>query len=491
MTGAHAPRALIVGALMGALVAAGCAESSPAPSNTQATTSTVAFASQAALDLDATQDGMGDPLAPTLGNGGYDVAHYDLTLDWNSTTTTLEAEVVITATATTDLDVFNLDFTGFVIDRLTVNDEPAALGRQGHELIVTPTTPIRTGEEFVVAVAYRGTPEPVRSELARGQVGWITLPGGEILVRNDPDGAHTWFPVNDHPSDRARFTVTITVPPPLAVIASGSLERHLDRETSRLFEWETGGEIAPHTLVMVIGEVALVDDASTSAATGVEVRHVLPAGTESIPKEMAVVDDTMAFLERRFGRFPADAYGVIVVDGVSTMLPGHTWSIVSPEELSSDAFSGRIVRDLTRHWFGDDAGFATWSNVWLSTGLPAYAEWMWLQRTIGKNALEVAAKGARAKVKNSSWPAPDDPPEGDLYVDGVFVYGATFLHALRLKIGDEAFFETLSTFHDTFAGGFGTTADLVEIAERSAGQSLDFYFDAWFHGDTLPGFPKG
>ncbi len=489
MTRGHTPRALIVGALMVALAAAGCAETPQPASTSQATTSTVAFASQAALNLEATQDGMGDPLAPTLGNGGYDAAHYDLTLTWDPGTTILSAEVVITATATTDLAVFNLDFTGFVIDRLTVNDQTADLGRRGHELIVTPATPIGAGEEFVVTVAYRGSPEPARSELARGQVGWITLPGGEILVRNDPDGAHTWFPVNDHPSDRARFTLSVTVPPPLTVVASGSLERHLDRETTRLFEWETAGEIAPHSLVMLIGEFTLVEDVPTSAATGVEVRHVVAAGAEAMPAELAVVADAMAFLERRFGRFPAASYGVIVVDGVATMLPGHTWSIISPDELAGDAFSGRIVRDLTRHWFGDDAGFATWSNVWLSTGVPTYAEWMWLQRIIGKNALELAAKGGRAKVKNSSWPAPDDPPEGDVYVDGVFVYGATFLHALRLKIGDEAFFETLGTFHDTFAGSFGTTAALVDIAEATAGESLDFYFDAWFHGDTLPGFP--
>jgi len=491
VNGPHARQALIVVALLMASTATGCAEAPQPATTSQPTTSTVGFASQAALELEATQDGLGDPLAPTLGNGGYDVSHYDITLGWDPVTTALDAEVLITANATNDLAVFNLDFTGFVVDELTVNEESASLGRRGHELIVTPETPIRAGSEFIVAIAYRGTPEPTRSALARGQVGWITLPGGEILVRNDPDGAHTWFPVNDHPSDRARFTLAATVPPPLTVVASGSLERHLDRETSRLFEWETAGEIAPHTLVMMIGDVTVVEDATTSAATGVEVRHVVAGDAEVVPNELAVVDDAMAFLERRFGRFPVDTYGVIVVDGVNTMLPGHTWSIVSPDELAGDAFSGRIVRDLTRHWFGDDAGFATWSNVWLSTGVPTYAQWMWLQRTIGKNALEIAAKGARAKVKNSSWPAPDDPPEGDVYVDGVFVYGATFLHALRLKIGDEAFFDTLSDFHETFAAGYGTTAALVELAEAHAGESLDFYFDAWFHGDTLPGFPKG
>ena len=66
--------------------------------------------------------------------------------------TALDAEVLITANATNDLAVFNLDFTGFVVDELTVNEESADLGRRGHELIVTPATPIRAGSEFVVAI---------------------------------------------------------------------------------------------------------------------------------------------------------------------------------------------------------------------------------------------------------------------------------------------------------------------------------------------------
>src|SRR6478735_2263970 len=54
-------------------------------------------------------DGVGDPLFPTLGNGGYQVVHYDLTFDFTPVTYDFTATVRIEARATQDLSSFNLD----------------------------------------------------------------------------------------------------------------------------------------------------------------------------------------------------------------------------------------------------------------------------------------------------------------------------------------------------------------------------------------------
>ena len=44
--------------------------------------------------------GLGDPFFPNAGNGGYDVSHYSLTLDYDKATNHLAGTAVITATAT-------------------------------------------------------------------------------------------------------------------------------------------------------------------------------------------------------------------------------------------------------------------------------------------------------------------------------------------------------------------------------------------------------
>ena len=60
-------------------------------------------------------DGVGDPYYPQDGNGGYDVGHYDLAIDYHPSTHALEGVARITATATQDLSRFNLDLDGLTV----------------------------------------------------------------------------------------------------------------------------------------------------------------------------------------------------------------------------------------------------------------------------------------------------------------------------------------------------------------------------------------
>ena len=59
--------------------------------------------------------GRGDPFFPNAGNGGYDVSHYALTLDYDKATNHLAGRAVINATATQNLSRFDLDLRGFTI----------------------------------------------------------------------------------------------------------------------------------------------------------------------------------------------------------------------------------------------------------------------------------------------------------------------------------------------------------------------------------------
>lgn len=51
--------------------------------------------------------GLGDPMFPSLGNGGYDVAHYDLDFSYTPATRTFRARTGILATATQALSRFD------------------------------------------------------------------------------------------------------------------------------------------------------------------------------------------------------------------------------------------------------------------------------------------------------------------------------------------------------------------------------------------------
>ena len=74
--------------------------------------------------------GIGDPLFPTLGNGGYDVQHYRLDLRYPTAAPTepFQGTVAINARATQALSQFNLDWGGGPVGAVRSQRPPRGLG---------------------------------------------------------------------------------------------------------------------------------------------------------------------------------------------------------------------------------------------------------------------------------------------------------------------------------------------------------------------------
>lgn len=86
--------------------------------------------------------GGGDPYFPAAGNGGYDVGHYDLDLDYTPATRALTAHASVSATATTGLSAFSLDLRDLDVAAVAVDGVPAAFTHADGELVITPAAPL-------------------------------------------------------------------------------------------------------------------------------------------------------------------------------------------------------------------------------------------------------------------------------------------------------------------------------------------------------------
>ena len=185
--------------------------------------------------------GVGDPYFPTYGNGGYDVAHYDLAIRYDPGTDVLQGTASIDARATSALPIFDLDLMGLTVHGITVDGRPARWAHGAHELTVTPARPVRAHQKFRVVVVYSGVPVPTVNG------GFIATYNG-AAVSGQPEGAATWFPVNDHPIDKATYTFRVTVPDGLGVIANGlpagaPSRGHAGVDDARLADLHPDGEL--------------------------------------------------------------------------------------------------------------------------------------------------------------------------------------------------------------------------------------------------------
>jgi aminopeptidase N len=148
-----------------------------------------------------------------------------------------------------------------------------------------------------------------------------------------------------------------------------------------------------------------------------------------------------------------------------------------------------VAHELAHQWFGDDLSVADWGDIWLNEGFATYAEGVWVEHLYGREGLDewVADVYAEAAAYPEYFPAPGNPPADDLFNGGVYYRGGLTLHALRLEVGDEAFFEIIKTYYATYKGGNATTEDFIAVAEEVSGADLTGFFDNWlYQGELMP-----
>ena len=195
--------------------------------------------------------GVGDPYFPLDGNGGYDVQHYGLSLTYDPATDRLDGVATIEATATKNLSRFNLDFDGLTVRSIRVEGRRATWDRDRGELKITPQNGLGRDQPFVTVIRYDGIPKTITDAL--GVSGPLRTDDG-VLVLGEPHGASTWFPANDHPIDKASFTIDITVPEGLEAISNGVLEDSSTQGGRTTWRWQAEDPMATYLAAMAIGE---------------------------------------------------------------------------------------------------------------------------------------------------------------------------------------------------------------------------------------------
>jgi aminopeptidase N len=465
----------------GDLLRAPASTTAPAPASTTAPAPTTAPAETVEAENGA--DGAGDPYFPRLGNGGYDVARYDLAFD--VTGVEIVADVTIDATATSALDTFNLDFAGFTIEAVTVDGEPAAFDLQGSELVVDPTPVIEQGAPFVVEIGYRGRPTPVPSDLL-GDLGWQRV-GAVTFVSNEPDGAHTWFPGNDHPSDKAAYRISITVPEGITAIASGVLVSDESDGITTTWVWDHPDPIPTYVLALAYGPLTLVE---SEGPHGIHIRHAFPPALAA--RATRAFDDTAQLitdLEEIFGPYPFDSYGVLIVPGeLGYAMESQTFVLYPAGILDGSEWSRRtMVHELAHHWYGNWVTPAQWSDVWLNEGFATYAEYLWLEHTTSGYDIDGEM---RALAEREDYGPIADPGAGGMFGPSVYARGALTLHALRRTMGDAGFFRLLRAWPDRFGAANASSDDLADLASEIAGDDLHPFFDEWLSSPAMPALPS-
>ena len=441
--------------------------------------------------------GIGDAYFPTDGNGGYDVRSYDIHDRYNVGTGRLSGWTVVTAVAKADLATFNLDLV-LKVDAVSVNGValsegtgPGTWHKDGrHELVVDPAATVPAGT-FTVRVDYHGRPAEIGYQ---GNYPWISNAesdggGTEAMATNEPQIAPWWFPVNDHPRDKATFDIAIEVPAGNQAISNGELVDRSDGADWSTWTWRMAEPMAPYLAFFAAGRFRVEQGVDQGLPYVNAVSKGLSKGNrDRAMRLMRRSPAIVRYLETQFGDYPFTSTG-----GVTTSL----FSGFALENQSRPTYPylgnggyGRdvVVHELAHQWFGDDVSVDRWRDIWLNEGFATWSEWKYAEAHGGRSAQKTLLSHYSAYMASDSlWNLPiGDPGPKRLFAYSVYERGAMTVQALRHRIGNADFKQLLRTWVQQRSDGTGRIGQFRRLAEKISGERLGGFFKAWLFTGEKP-----
>ncbi|MBI5090222.1 MAG: hypothetical protein HZB15_15540, partial [Actinobacteria bacterium] len=283
-------------------------------------------------ELEPTADGVGDALFPDLGNPGVDVLDYTVDLTFDNAADRLSGSVTLRIELTDDRTEITLDSTGPVVSTVTVDGAEAAFVEDDPELRITPPEPLDRGDVIDVRVEYSVVPTFASGDEIPS--GWFNSPQGSYVL-NEPDGASSWLPSNDHPSDKATWTFSITVDAGATAVANGSLVSSSDGPDGATWVWREDDPMPTYLILLVTGDYELVEGTGPNGLPLLSA--VLRDDRQRVQPYLDSIDDQIDFFDNWFGPYPLDRYGITVSDSFSGLaMETQGRSLFSRDDLNGD-----------------------------------------------------------------------------------------------------------------------------------------------------------
>lgn len=372
------------------------------------------------------------------------------------------------------------------VQAVRVNGKRASWHRHGQELQITPRHGLERTHTFRVAVTYAGSPRTITGSpvVFGADYGWQYTPDG-AFVGDEPNAARTWFPSNDHPSDKASYTFHTTVPRNRQVVANSDLMHHNTSGRSSTWTWLETSPMASYLATIDIGRWKFRYGHTHSGIR--ETMAVDPhlAGKASAGTVFAQTGAITDYWATTFGRYPFTSTGAIVdnVPDVGFSLETQTRPLYG---FSPDP--GTMSHELSHQWFGDSVSVATWRDIWLNEGFATFAEQLWSEhRGATSTYAHFKSEFAQVAASSSFWhQSIADPKRNTMFSSAVYERGGMTLAALRHRLGDVTFFRLLRTWTAMHRHANANTAQFVALAKKVSGQDLTGFFRIWLWNKAKP-----
>ncbi|MBL8760567.1 MAG: HEAT repeat domain-containing protein [Phycisphaerae bacterium] len=414
-----------------------------------------------------------------------------------------------------DLESLDLNAKALTIEGVSCEGRTATFTHDGRRLSITLDPPVPVGQEATLVIHYTASDPPqglvwnVESKDYPGRA-------AQLHTQGQPETNSYWFPCHDFPNDRLTTELEVTVPAGYVVSSNGKLlgvkrEARPGPGTTKLaafetFHWLQDKAHVSYLVSLVVGKFDMVDLGTQALPLPV---YVPPGRGGDVARTYAKTAEMIEIFGKLLDEpYPWDRYAQVLVWGFNNGGMENTsattlydTAIFSEESAKDRDLNGLISHELAHQWFGDLITCNSWEHVWLNEGWATYMTALWQERTAtplgGREVYDTTIRAFfDGVIGGDTGSAPDTPGMAskvythpwETFRRGANPYGkgASILHMLRRKLGDEAFFAGVRLYIDRHKFTTVETADFRRALEEASGESLERFFWQWCERPGVP-----
>jgi aminopeptidase N len=406
----------------------------------------------------------------------------------------------------TPLERLTLDAKVLDVESIRCDLAETAWTYDGRAITITFDPPLPTGEPATLITTYTVNDPPDGLIWTLADDAWPGRPA-QIHTQGQPETNSYWFPCHDFPHERLTTELIVTVPSGFLVSSNGHLAEHSVDDSrgdasQETFHWVQDKAHPNYLVTLIVGKFDVVDIGSPALPMPV---YVPPGRGPDVEGTYGRTAEMISLYEGLFDEpYPWDRYAQLLVwnfgsggmeNTSATTL--YDTAVLDEQALIDQSIEGLIAHELGHQWFGDLMTCRSWEHIWLNEGFATYLELLWMEHLDGEDGYQAEAMANfRAVIDRDEARAPEVPGmvskvyehPWDVFDRAADPYakGASILHMLRRKLGDEVFFRSVAAYIDRFKEQSVETNDLRKVMEEVSGEALAQFFDQWC---LRPGVP--
>jgi hypothetical protein len=289
-------------------------------------------------------------------------------------------------------------------------------------------------------------------------------------------------------SDAAFYDVTLTLPPTLTLVTTGSVVSDTVNATGQRVYRIVGGPLREFAWLASADYLV----AETTAYGTTLHSYYLPGDEAGGQASLNIAAAALRTYEDTFGPYPFDEMTVaeapLLYYGME--YPGLNLIGVDHYREQRTELEDRIVHEIAHQWWYAQVGNDQVNTPWLDEGLAEYSMAIYYGQVYGQARVNTLINQRwlvpyQVAVENEYDAVVNQPSTAFFpWQYEVIVYGkaALFFNALRQELGDEIFERVLREYLDRYRWRIATPDDFLTVAESVSGQDLDGLYNQWILG---------